>query len=189
MTTTTTTDTTTTAPSLILVRGLPGTGKSTLAALLSGSAPALAADDYFMVGGEYRFDPNSLGHAHAACQHRTREALPLFPVVVVANTFSQRWELEPYFIIAREHGAKVHVIDLFDAGLDDAALAARNVHGVPEDKIALMRARWEHEWRTADPRPPWERPAEIAKSRSYFEATKGRYFFEATKGRSRPKAP
>lgn len=167
-------------PVLVLVRGLPGTGKSTLAGLFSPSAPTLAADDYFMVEGEYRFDPNFLGQAHAVCQHRTREALSLFPAVVVANTFSQRWELEPYFTIAREHNAKVHVIDLFDAGLDDAALAARNVHGVPQHTIAAMRARWEHDWRTADPRPPWERPAEIAKSHAHFEATKGRYH---------PKAP
>jgi len=173
--------TTTTNPTLILVRGLPGSGKSTLAALLGGSAPVLAADDYFMVGGEYRFDPNFLGQAHADCQHRTREALTRNPVVVVANTFSQRWELEPYFTIARDRGATVHVIDLFDAGLDNAALALRNVHSVPVASIAAMRARWEHEWRTADPRPPWERPAEIEKSRAHFEATKGRYHFTGDK--------
>ena len=159
-------------PTLILVRGLPGTGKSTVAALFGPSAPVLAADDYFTVSGEYRFDPTFLGQAHSACQHRTREALARNPVVVVANTFSQRWELEPYFTIAYGHYARVHVIDLFDAGLDDAALAARNVHGVPLASIAAMRGRWEHDWRTADPRPPWERPSEVAKSLAHFEATK-----------------
>jgi hypothetical protein len=63
--------------------------------------------------------------------------------VVVANTFTQRWELEPYLRMAKDIGATVVVVDVFDAGLSDEALATRNVHGVPVQSIAAMRARWE----------------------------------------------
>jgi predicted kinase len=146
---------------LILVRGLPGAGKSTFARAFK-SALTFAADDYFYKRGEgkYAFDPLLLGEAHAECQRHTRASLEAGEVVVVTNTFSCRWELEPYLKMASELGLRVVVADLFDAGLDDAALVARGLHGVPQEVIAAMRQRWEHNWREADPRAPWERPKE-----------------------------
>jgi hypothetical protein len=145
---------------LFLVRGLPGVGKSTLGRSLGLT---FAADDFFTrADGTYAFDPAQLAAAHADCQDRVMRALAVDQIrkVVVANTFSQRWELEPYFQIAARlkiGDVKVTVVDLFDGGLDDAALAARCVHGVPEAAIAAMRARWEPDWAAADPRPPWLR--------------------------------
>jgi predicted kinase len=146
-----------TPQTLFLVRGLPGVGKSTLGRSLG---PTFAADDYFTrADGTYAFDPFQLAAAHADCQDRVMLALAVDQTrpVVVANTFSQRWELEPYFQIAARLGVNPVVVDLFDGGLDDAALAARCVHGVPEATIAAMRARWEHDWAAADTRPPWLR--------------------------------
>ena len=143
---------------LILVRGLPGSGKSSFAGNFE-SAEVFAADDFFYRRGEgkYAFDPTLLGEAHAYCQRATRSALYAGSVVVVTNTFSQRWELEPYFKIAAEVDTRVVVVDLFDAGLDDEALAERGLHGVTASGIATMRARWEHDWKNGDPRAPWER--------------------------------
>ena len=80
--------------------------------------------------------------------------------MIVHNTFTQGWEATPYVEMARKAGAEVKVVDLFDGGLDDAALAVRNVHGVPLASIAAMRARWDADLLTAqvaEPRPPWER--------------------------------
>ena len=59
-----------------------------------------------------------------------------------------------------EFDAAYSVIDVTDGGLDDAALAARNVHGVPLAGIAAMRARWDRDLLAAqavEPRKPWER--------------------------------
>ena len=65
------------------------------------------------------------------------------PVVVVDNTHVRRWEWSVVVAAALALGYAVEVVDLFDGGLDDAALAARNQHGVPAQAIAAMRARWE----------------------------------------------
>lgn len=141
---------------LTIIRGLPGAGKSTLAADLGG--PVFAADDFFLdPDGVYRFDPKLLPQAHAQCQENTRAALARGQNVSVANTFTQGWEFQPYLKIAKDTGAVVRVIDLFDGGLTDEALAARGLHGVPLAGIRAMRARYEHDWKAGDPRPPWER--------------------------------
>ena len=143
---------------LILLRGLPGSATTTFARTFK-DALVYAADDFFYRRGEgeYAFDPTLLGEAHLACQRETRGALEAGAVVVVTNTFSCRWELEAYFKIAAEVGVRVTVADLFDGGLDDEALVQRGLHGVPQETIAAMRSRWEHNWREGDPRAPWER--------------------------------
>ena len=141
---------------LILVRGLPGSGKSSFGALLG---PCFAADDYFMVDGVYRFNPSGLTAAHSMCQDLTRESLRAGnPVTVVANTFSCRWEMDAYVLMARARPAvRFVVVDLFDGGLTDEELFERNVHGVPLHSIQGMRERWEHDWKVGNPIPPWQR--------------------------------
>lgn len=142
---------------LILLRGLPGTGKSTLAAKL-GWCEVVSADDYFTTPtGDYNFDPSKLKAAHEDCLERAAGLLGVGRSVVVANTFSRRWEMQPYMELCFHHPMNIHttVVDLFDSGFSDAQLAQINSHGVPESQIAIMRARWEHDWRNGDPKAPW----------------------------------
>lgn len=144
---------------LILVRGLPGSGKSTLCEQLSPDYH-FEADDFFMREGVYKFDPSKLGEAHAQCIAKATDALQWSEkgaVTVVSNTFSQRWEMEPYLRAAEKAEVKVFVIDLFDGGKSVEELAIRNVHSVPLTTIQAMARRWEHNWREGDPLPPWER--------------------------------
>jgi hypothetical protein len=152
-------------PILMLVRGLPGSGKTTRVEKEYGKP--ISADDYFMENGEYKFDASKLAQAHAWCQKEAEEALSTafdradedgtVEYVCVANTFTQRWEMEPYIELARRYDAMIGVIDLFDGNLSDSDLALRNVHGVPTEAIAKMRERYEHDWQEGDPRPPWNR--------------------------------
>lgn len=160
---------------LVIVRGLPGAGKSTIAAQFG--VPVREADQYdglytYHEDGTVEFHgmtamPDGalmVGHAHNWCQSCIREDLAGDePVAVVANTFVQGWEFTPYLEMAREAGARVVVIDCYDGGMDDATLAARNVHGVPEVAIARMRSNWDADWRAAqdrNPMPPWLRKKE-----------------------------
>ena len=145
--------------SLILIRGLPSSGKSTLAWQELLNVPqSFEADDYFYVDEEYKFDPTKLADAHKDCQERVMKAMKTGDEnIIVSNTFTQRWEMQPYINLAEKFGWKLVVIDLFDGGCDDAELHERNVHDVPLKTFAHMRKNYEHSWSTGNPIPPWER--------------------------------
>lgn len=145
---------------LILIRGLVGAGKSTVASAMSCGYPCsvvISADDFFMVDGQYRFDPKLLSDAHHQSQARTAFALENGRTAIVNNTFTQRWEMDWYINLAENTGARLIVVDCFDGGMSNDILAKKNVHGVPLSVIQSMRDRYEHDWRSGDPRPPWNR--------------------------------
>ena len=154
---------------IIIIRGLPGAGKSTLADSIAHGLPVCEADKY---DGLYSTDADGTVHfhggdkvngvpmialAHQACQEACRISLRENGRAIVANTFTQGWEFAEYIQIAEEYGARIVVVDVFDGGCSDEVLAARNTHGVPLAGIKAMRARWEGDWRSADKRPPWQR--------------------------------
>lgn len=128
---------------LHIVRGLPGSGKTTFAHGLT--ATNFCADDYFTkANGKYAFDASKLNEAHTQCQERVKAAMQADnSSIAVHNTFTQAWEIEPYLQLAAAYNYRVQYHQLFDAGLSDSALAQRNLHGVPEAAIARMRARWQ----------------------------------------------
>jgi predicted kinase len=97
-------------------------------------------------GGEMLNGVPRIKLAHQWCQRVARnlleESIQEGGCTVVANTFSQKWETRAYFKMAEDLGVKCHLIDLYDQGLNDIQLAARNRHGVNAETIAKMRARW-----------------------------------------------
>lgn len=153
---------------LILIRGLPSSGKTTLVKLLGVATFGLnhfETDQFFMKDGEYQFDPARIGEAHQWCQDEVRRTIKRYSsdcpnehnVIVVSNTFTQRWEMQPYIEMCNV-SCKFTVIDLFDGGHWDETLYARNRHGVPLEVIRTLRAGYEHDWRNGDPVAPWDRP-------------------------------
>lgn len=127
---------------LVIVRGLPGSGKSTWAKqrlddLSKNGVKAvhLEADMFFDRDGEYKWDPKKLRDAHAWCQASAAKALSSVPVVIVSNTFSRIWEMSPYLEMAEWLGAEVEVIK--------ACGEFGNIHAVPEKSIEQMRTRWQ----------------------------------------------
>ena len=121
---------------LFLLRGLPGSGKSTLAESLGGSH--MEADKYFTYEGKYEFDVTKLKDAHDWCQNAVKVFMEnKNKRVVVSNTFTQEWEMKPYFDLAEKHGYRVYslIVENRHGGV--------NEHGVPEDKLEIMKKRFE----------------------------------------------
>ncbi len=129
---------------LILLRGLPGSGKTTLAHIIL-QHPAgleqevLSADDFFEnEDGDYNFDSTKIKEAHNYCQFRCSERMRQEKSrIVVANTFTQEWEMEDYLKMAERYNYRVHTI------IVENRHGNQNVHGVPEDKLQQMKNRFE----------------------------------------------
>ncbi len=123
---------------LVLLRGLPGSGKST-AAKLFNKAPHFEADMYFMdADGNYQFDVAKIKDAHNWCRHSVMDAMKAdYPIVVVSNTFTQEWEMEVYYLLAEELGYMVVSM------IVENRHGGKNIHGVPEDKLEIMKNRFE----------------------------------------------
>lgn len=121
---------------LFLLRGLPGAGKSTLAKSLGGKH--FEADMYFVRDGEYKFDVTKLKEAHEWCRSSVGGLMiNQEPRLVVSNTFTQEWEMEAYYKLAETHGYLVYslIVENRHGGI--------NEHGVPVDKVEIMKERFE----------------------------------------------
>jgi predicted kinase len=122
---------------LYLVRGIPGSGKSTLAKQLTSNV--FEADHYFYDNdGNYNFIPSEIKEAHKECQEFVGYAMESgIPKIAVSNTFTQEWELQPYYELAIKHGYYVTSL------IVENRHGNESIHGVPEDKIQIMKERFE----------------------------------------------
>ena len=128
--------------SLYLLRGLPGAGKSTLAKKLGDAH--FEADMYFTnENGQYIFNGADIKKAHEWCQNEVQLAMILNHTsglnesIVVSNTFTQEWEMEPYYKLAETYGYRVFSL------IVENRHGGENLHNVPQDKIEVMRERFE----------------------------------------------
>ena len=121
---------------LILLRGLPGSGKSTFANLLGGIH--VEADQYFMQDGEYKFDASKLKQAHNWCKLRVEHSMEDgADKITVSNTFTQEWEMDAYCELAEKYGYQTFCL------IVENRHDSKNIHGCPDDKIEQMRNRFE----------------------------------------------
>jgi len=122
---------------LILLRGLPGSGKSTTAKLFNKS-PHFEADMFFMdANGDYQFDINKIKDAHNWCKSSVMDAMKKeYPIIVVSNTFTEEWEMDAYYKMAEELGYRVISM------IVENRHGGKNEHGVPDDKLEIMKNRF-----------------------------------------------
>lgn len=125
---------------LYLIRGVPGSGKSTFAQQMMRSgmvSQVFEADHYFIdKQGNYQFDARMLGAAHGWCQDRAEMYLLNGQDVAVSNTSTTEKEVEVYRKIAENAGAD------FVSIVMENRHGGENIHNVPADKIQQMKNRF-----------------------------------------------
>lgn len=121
---------------LFIIKGLPGSGKSTIAQQVAPLANA-AADDFFDEYYNGKFIPQKIKNAHEWCRLEIQRFMEIgHPVVAVHNTFTQPWESKPYFDLAEKHGYMVHSI------IVENHHGNRSIHQVPPETVAKMKERF-----------------------------------------------
>lgn len=116
---------------LVIVRGIPGSGKSTFAKRLG--ILHFEADMWFDIHGGFNRD--KLKEAHEWCYERVSQELKNGNPVVVSNTFVRAWEMQKYLQLAEDLGIEVKILTM-DGNYE-------SIHGVPEETVRLMRDRFD----------------------------------------------
>jgi predicted kinase len=132
---------------LYIVRGIPGSGKSTFAKkLVEHDFLVCEADKYFVnkETGEYKFDFTKIKEAHKFCQDLVETYMKdslvndqFYREIAVSNTFTQEWEMEHYMELAKKYGYTVFTLVV------ENRHGGKNIHNVPDEIIEKMKQRFE----------------------------------------------
>ena len=136
---------------LIVMRGIPGAGKSTKAKTLVKEGKIHSTDTLIEEAGDYREffakmitekDFTPLSRMHSKNLKNAIESMEAgITPVVVDNTNIKQNECKSYVVAALKMGYaddNIKFVDIGTAGLMAEQLAVRNTHGVPLDKINTM---------------------------------------------------
>jgi predicted kinase len=122
---------------LVIIRGLPGGGKTTLAKLFEREGYVHVENDQYRARtGEYIYDPEEHKAVTAWCFRAVKDYLRQGRDVVVSNTFCELASVRKYEQLARRYGHGVTVIE--------AKGSFGSVMGCTTEGMEARRKQWEH---------------------------------------------
>lgn len=137
---------------LILLRGLPGSGKSFLARIIVNITVGMenyknhvfSSDDYFMQGERYVFDGSRLKDADEFKQLRALSATSKgFSPIIIDGTNIELSHMQPYAQMAVDYGYNLEILEPETPWKYKVSqLAEKNTHGVSKTSIAAMLGRF-----------------------------------------------
>lgn len=124
-------------PVLYIMRGVPGSGKSTWLKEHHPDILVCSADHYFTDSntGEYTFVPTKLCEAHERCWYKAFQLIDSRQSLAVDNTNVDPRLVQPYLSAARIRGYRIVVVTCRTSYLE---AYRRNVHGVPLETVCRM---------------------------------------------------
>jgi len=148
---------------VIIMRGIPGSGKSTQAQRWAKLVPGtviVSADTYMYAGGQ-EFADSRLSWCHEQCQAEYTRALEAkAPLVIVDNTNSKFSDIVFYVTEAERHGYEFMVLQI---NIEPRIAAERCVHKAPLKTVELFARRlWSERlpstWDVWNQGVPWRPP-------------------------------
>ena len=121
-----------------IVRGLPSSGKSTVASNIVGAENNIAADDYFYIlgNGEYAWSEDKLHAAHTWCYSTLEKKMESGePLLAVSNTSVRDRDVKLYYELGTKWGYTIFVLTV------EKWHTGENNHRVPSDVMEKMERR------------------------------------------------
>lgn len=121
---------------IVILRGLPGSGKTTFGNLFD-SGVVCSADDWHTRDGKYLWEPENIKKAHMWCQRKCERLMRIgVRKIIIANTNITSNEMAPYEKMAEKHNYRIfHIIIENRHG-------NKNIHNVPEETINNMKRKF-----------------------------------------------